>query len=254
MVHGINTPAIGLFPLAKRLQELEKDTHIVLFDLWGDGLSSTPIAPHAPSIFHFQILQILSYLGWARAEIVGYSVGASLAVNFTLSSPWVPLSVTLLAPAGLLRFKSFSQEMQDLLLDSTDTREKEAMDCVFNYLEDGPLIVPSDWKERTSKGEVVAEAVRDFLMKEHAGYRHSVLSAFREGGVYGRDEMFSEFSKLPVKKFVVLGELDGVCTKEQLLDLGFEDVEVIPGEGHNFPRTSAVSAADILHRFWTKYR
>jgi pimeloyl-ACP methyl ester carboxylesterase len=249
IIHGIDTPALGMLPLAQRIQELEVDTHIVLFDSWGKGFSSTPLVPHRPHVYHFQVLQVLSHVRWTSADIIGYSFGGSLAVSFTLDHPWISSSVTLLGPAGLLKFDAFDKEMQELLRDSTG-REQQAIDYLINFLEDGGLVVPSDWKERTEKGEVVAEATREFSMREHAGYGLSILSAFREGGVYGREAMFAEFAKLPVRKSAVVGELDPVASKEELNDLGFETVKVIPQKGHDFPRSAAVKTAEFIHQFW----
>lgn len=251
IIHGICTPALGMWPLAEELQALDPDAHVVLFDLWGHGRSSTPLVPHAPHIFHFQILQILGFMRWTGAHIVGYSFGGSTAVRFALHNPWAVLSVAILAPAGLLRTEEFSPEMRELLHDSKG-REKEAADCVLSFLEGGPLTVPGNWQERVKSGEIVAEALREWELQEHAGYRQSVLSMFREGGVYGCEEYFREFAKLlSVRKTAVVAELDPVCGEEQLVKLGFGDIEVVKGVGHAFVRDVPGEVASIVYRFWT---
>ncbi|KAI0902099.1 alpha/beta-hydrolase [Annulohypoxylon nitens] len=254
IIHGLNTPALGLWPLAKELQALDPDTHVALFDLWGHGFSSTPLVAHTPQIFHFQIFQVLGFLQWTRAHLVGYSFGGSTAVRFALHNPWAVLSVALLAPAGLCNKELWGEQVQDLL-DNSEGRQGEAIDAVLGWLEGGPLVIPTDWKERVSAGEVVAELLREWELREHSGYPHSVLSMFREGGVSGCEDDFRRFAQLPVKKIGVLAELDAVCSKTQLTDIGFNDVEVVEKANHGFVRgTTTGDVARIVYRFWTKQR
>ena len=251
IIHGISTPALGMWPLAKELQALDPSAHVVIFDLWGHGLSSTPLIAHDQHILHLQIFQVLGFMQWTSAHIVGYSLGGATAVRFALHNTWTALSVALLAPAGLLSKSDFPKQMQELLDDSTG-REAEARDTVLSWLEGGPLIVPTDWQERSRSGGVVAEALRQWELQEHSGHSHSVLSIFRECGVYGADDYFREFAQLPIQKIAVLGELDPVCSKSQLIGLGFSEVEVVEKEKHELPRSAPGEVARIVHRFWTQ--
>ncbi|KAF2966430.1 hypothetical protein GQX73_g7153 [Xylaria multiplex] len=251
MVHGLNTPALGLLPLAKELQALDPDAHVVLFDLWGHALSSTPLITHTPQIFHSQILQVLGFMQWTSAHLLGYSFGASMITKFALYNPWAVQSVSLLAPAGIIPKDLFGKRLQALLDDPTG-RESEARNSVFTFLEGGPLVVPADWQERTKRGEIVAEAFREWELKEHRGYPHSVFSMFREGNVYGCEDDFRRFAQLPLKKVVVLGQLDEICSKGQLVDLGFNNVEVVDQTGHTVVRTAPAEVARIVYGMWTQ--
>lgn len=177
IIHGLNTPAIGMWPLAKQLQAFDPDAHIVLFDLWGHGLSSTPLVAHTPQIFHFQILQVLGCMRWTCAHIIGYSFGGSTAVRFSIHNPWAALSVAILAPAGLIQREVFDERVVELLDDSKG-RENEAAACVLDWLEGGPLVLPPGWQERVKSGEVVAEALRDWCLKEHLGYPFASLQSY----------------------------------------------------------------------------
>ncbi|KAI2466001.1 alpha/beta-hydrolase [Annulohypoxylon bovei var. microspora] len=252
IIHGLNTSALGLLALVKELQALDPDAHIVLFDLWGHGLSSTPLVAHTPQIFHFQIFQVLGFLQWTRAHIVGYSFGASTAVRFALHNPWAALSVALLAPAGLCHKELWGEKVQELL-DNSEGRQGKAIDAVLDWLEGGPLVVPADWQERVNSGEAVAELLREWELQNHQGYPHSVLSMFREGGVSGCEDDFRQFAQLPLKKIGVVAELDIVCSKTQLTDLGFDDVQVVEKANHGFVRGATTGeVARIVHQFWTK--
>ncbi|KAJ8108803.1 hypothetical protein ONZ43_g6316 [Nemania bipapillata] len=251
MIHGLNTPALGLLPLAKELQALDQDAHVVFFDLWGHGLSSTPLVAHTSHIFHHQIFQVLGFMQWTSAHMLGYSFGASMLTKFALYNPRVVLSAALLAPAGILREGLFDDRLRELVHDSAG-RDSEAIDCVLSFLEGGPLVVPSDWQERTRRGEIVAEAFREWELKEHAGYPHSVLSMFREGNIFGCEDYFRKFAQLPLKKVAILGELDEVCRKSQLVDLGFDAVEVVQQAGHAVVRSEPGEVARIVYGMWTQ--
>ncbi|TGJ88189.1 hypothetical protein E0Z10_g594 [Xylaria hypoxylon] len=251
MIHGLNTPALGLLLLAQQLQALDPDAHVVLYDHWGHGLSSTPLVTHTPHIFHSQILQVLGFMQWPSAHILGYSFGASMVTTFAFYNPWAVQSAALLAPAGILPKGLLGERLRELLDDPTG-RESEARDCTFSFLEGGPLIVPTDWQERVQRGEVVAAAFREWELEEHLGFRHSVFSMFREGNVYGCEDDFRKFAQLPLKKVVVLGQLDDVCSKDQLTGLGFNNVEVVEKAGHEVVRTEPGEVARIVHDMWTQ--
>lgn len=252
MIHGLNTPALGLLPLAKQLQALDPDAHVVLFDLWGHGLSSTPLTAHSSHLFHSQILQALSFMQWTSAHMLGYSFGGSTLIKFALYNPRAVLSAALLAPSGIVRTNIyFDQHLRDLLHDSAG-RDPEAIDRVLSFLQGGPLVVPTDWQERFKGDEVVAEALQEWELNEHAGYPHSVLSMFREGGIYGCEEYYRRFAQLPLKKIVVLGELDEVCSKDQLIGLGFDNIEVLPKRDHGLVRSAPGDIARIVYGMWTQ--
>ncbi|KAI1147708.1 alpha/beta-hydrolase [Nemania diffusa] len=251
MLHGLGTPALGLLSLARELQALDPDAHVVLFDFWGHGLSSTPLIAHAPHIFHLQILQVLAFMQWPSAHMLGYSFGGSILTKFAVYYPQAVSSAAILAPAGILTRDLFDERMQELLDDPTG-REPETLECVFSFLEGGLLVVPTDWQERTRRGEAVAEAFRQWELEEHAGYPHSVLSIFIEGNVYGGEDHFRRFAQLPFKKVAVLAELDPVCRKGQLIDLGFDTVEVIPQTSHAVVRSHPGEVARVVYEMWTQ--
>ncbi|KAI0154398.1 alpha/beta-hydrolase [Xylariaceae sp. FL1272] len=250
IIHGLNTPALGMWPLAKALQALDPDTRIVLFDLWGHGLSSTPLVAHTPQIFHHQIFQVLCFMKWTSAHFLGFSFGGVTAVKFATDNPWATASVGILASAGMIPDQMFGQRLLDLLEDSKG-RETEAQEAILDFLEGGELKVPDDWQARNRSGEVVPEAFRQWELDEHKGYPHSVLSMSRNG-IRGGQEAFRTFAQSPVHKIGVVAELDPVCSKEMLENIGWSNVKVVPQSHHGFVRSHAKDVARIVHEFWTQ--
>ncbi|KAF5592401.1 dihydrolipoyllysine-residue acetyltransferase component of acetoin cleaving system [Fusarium pseudocircinatum] len=246
-IHGVQTPALGMLPLARALETSFPASHMVLIDLWGHGLSDTPVVPHEASLFHELIDSLLDHLSWESAHIVGFSFGGATTVSYVASRPSRVKSFTLVAPAGLLQLSMFTPEEQACLQGDDEAAAKK---CVLNILEGGDLVVPADWKQRVANGEVVAEAVREWQMREHPGHTASVVAIFRDGGVMGSHAHFDKAAKTGIPLLAVLGELDDLCSKDQLNEHGFENVFVVPKAVHSVVRDQAEDVAKLIGDFW----
>ncbi|KAF4806440.1 putative 2-succinyl-6-hydroxy-2,4-cyclohexadiene-1-carboxylate synthase [Colletotrichum siamense] len=250
-IHGVQTPALGMLPLARSLHGSFPRSHFVLVDLWGHGLSDTPVVPHEASLFHQLIDDLLDHLGWPSAHIVGFSFGASLTAGYTASRAARVQSFTLVAPAGLLHAANFTAEEQQYLSED-NSDEAGARKFVLGFLEGGELVVPADWKDRVAKGEVVAEAVREWQMREHLGHTASVIAIFRDGHVLDNDAAFAKAVETKIPSLAVLGGLDDLCSESQLTELGFTNVSVVPQVGHGVVRERVPEVAGLISEFWTK--
>ncbi|KAG9189279.1 hypothetical protein G6011_06147 [Alternaria panax] len=248
LIHGVQTPAIGMLPLARALHDSFPHTHFVLVDLWGHGLSDTPVIPHEAALFHGLIDALLDHIRWPSAHFIGFSFGGSLTVGYTASRPSRVSSFTLVAPAGLIRMAAFSVEDQYQLRHGVD--ENVVRKLVLRFLEGGELVVPDDWQERVGRGEVIAQAVREWQMHEHPGHTASVVAMFRDGGVMCNHDNFAKAVQTGKPSLVVLGENDDLCTEEQLRGYGFSDVFVVPQAGHGVVREQVPEVAGFITNFW----
>ncbi|KAG9696635.1 alpha/beta-hydrolase, partial [Aureobasidium melanogenum] len=251
-LHGVQTPALGLHPLAKSLHAKFPQAEFVLVDLWGHGLSSTPLLPHTPSLFHSLISALLEHLHWEECHLVGYSFGGATAISYIASAlnsracNTKIKSVTLVAPAGLWKSPDLEREK----LYSTDFGVAKAH--VLDLLEGGPLIVPSDWGSRVAKGEIVAEKVREWQMQHHAAHTASVVAIVRDGGVFGLEEEYSKAAKLGIPILAVLGENDVVVFEKDLQAVGVENVVVVKGTGHAVVRQKVDEVVEEIGKFWNE--
>ncbi|EPS34350.1 hypothetical protein POX_a00677 [Penicillium oxalicum] len=249
LVHGVQTCAVGLQPLASTLASRFPSAHCVLVDLWGHGLTDTPLVPHEPALFHTLLEVMMDHLGWPNAHLVGYSFGGATVATFAAAHPERVQSMALVAPAGLLHARDFTEEQNQYLQGGAGLEER-ARDWIIEFLEDGRLVVPADWQERVGRGEIVAEAVRDWEMKEHEGHAASVVAIFRDGGALDKDAEFEQAAKSGIPYLNVLGELDGVCSVEKLRDVGMDKVTVIPQVGHGLVRERVREVAGAIEEFW----
>ncbi|PYI24225.1 alpha/beta-hydrolase [Aspergillus violaceofuscus CBS 115571] len=253
-VHGVQTSAIGMAPLARALAARFPAAHCVLFDHWGHGLSATPVQPHAPALFHDLLLALLDHLHWPAAHFVGYSFGGATTVSFAASFPDRVESMALVAPAGLLRAAQFTAQQRAYLAggDGDEGVEQRARDWILEWLEGGPLVVPADWEARVASGEVVAPKVRAWQVEEHPGHAASVVGIFRDGGVMDMHDVFREAASTGIPARCVLGELDDLCTVRELRELGFGDVHVVLGVGHGVVRERVPEVAGLIAGFWER--
>lgn len=256
LVHGLQTPALGLHPLASALRAQFPTAQIAIFDHWGHGLSDTPQEPHTPALFRHLIDALLGELAWSSAHFVGYSFGGVTVAGYAATRSNVVKSMVLVAPAGLLRSEAFGEQVkQDYLVerqdDDDEQREKEAQDWIINFLEGGgPLVVPADWQERVARGQVVAEAVRDWEMRAHRGHAASVVAIFRDGGVLDNHAVFAQVAATGLASLAVLGETDDLCSAQDLEAAGLRNVVVVPQVGHALVRQKVEDVAGHIGEFW----
>ncbi|KAF5679153.1 dihydrolipoyllysine-residue acetyltransferase component of acetoin cleaving system [Fusarium heterosporum] len=250
-VHGVQTPALGMLPLTRALAQSFPYAHLTLIDLWGHGLSDTPVLPHEPALFHQLLDDLLDHLEWSTVHLVGFSFGGVTTASYVASRPSRVKSFTLVAPAGLLRSSDFTTEEQGYMRGGDEAAAKK---WVFQFLEGGELVVPADWKEKVANGEIVAAAVREWQMREHPGHEASVVGIVRDGGVMDSHAQFVKAAQTGVPSLAVLGEMDDLCNKEKLADVGFSNVFVVPQAGHGVVRDKAQDVAALITDFWSKLK
>jgi pimeloyl-ACP methyl ester carboxylesterase len=249
-IHGVQTPALGMQPLAAALHNQFPHAHFVLIDLWGHGLSDTPVLPHDATLFHGLMDALLDHLEWPSAHIVGFSFGASLTVGYVATRPSRVKGFTLVAPAGLIRSLHFTTEEQEHFRRGCD--EIAARKFIVRWLEGGEFVIAGDWKERVARGEIVAQAVKEWQMREHRGHTASVVAVFRDGGAMDKVDAFSRAVDTGIPSLVVLGENDDVCNEKELREIGFKDIFVVPGAGHGVVRDTVPEVAGFISDFWTQ--
>jgi pimeloyl-ACP methyl ester carboxylesterase len=250
-IHGVQTPALGMQPLATALHAQFPHAHFVLIDLWGHGLSDTPVLPHNATLFHGLLASLLDHLEWPSAHIVGFSFGASLTAGYAATRSSRVRSFTLIAPAGLIRSLQFTPEEQEHFRHGCD--EVAARNFMIDWLEGGELVVPADWRERVARGEMVAQAVKEWQMREHPGHAASVIAVFRDGGAMDNVDTFSRAVGTDIPSLIVLGENDGVCNEKELREVGFNNIFVVPGAGHGVVREKVPEVAGFIADFWTQH-
>jgi pimeloyl-ACP methyl ester carboxylesterase len=80
------------------------DFEICVFDNRGVHRSSVPPGPYSTEEMARDAVCLIDDLGWARAHVVGVSMGGMIAQKLALQAPEKVISVTLIATCGLNSF------------------------------------------------------------------------------------------------------------------------------------------------------
>ncbi|CAD6441716.1 fbbe2212-fe1f-4c48-aee0-6b30c2723d3e-CDS [Sclerotinia trifoliorum] len=251
LIHGIGTCAIGMAPLAHRLTV--SGSHVVIYDLWGHGNSSTPLETHTPALMHEQIFELLSHLRWSTMHIIGFSLGGSILATFTAIHPHIVESATIIAGAGLWR-KRGSGWWSKLRRDGEWILDDCSEYTIIDELE-GNDPSKEGWKERLKHGKVESEPIEIWERENHAGHKASVVSIFRYGNVFDQHESYRKLTNNNLKILVIVGETDSVFpsefVKSELDALGWKkDVKLVDGAGHGIVRTHPEEVAGLIEAFW----
>ncbi|KAK3938450.1 alpha/beta-hydrolase [Diplogelasinospora grovesii] len=223
LIPGIGTPVLALGELGKEL--VERGCRVMMFDLFGRGWSDSPEGAAFDSrLYVSQILLVLasSPLPWTGHEsfhLLGYSLGGGLAVSFARYFPHLIRSLTLVAPAGLVRRNHvdwkgevlYSRGLlpewlraslvkrrlqpQKAIADqgSRDaqvvSKEKEALKQYNSDASGGDSFDNAVLSSR--RPEVTVAAVFSWQLAHHKGFIPAFMSSIRDAPIYEQKELWS---------------------------------------------------------------
>jgi pimeloyl-ACP methyl ester carboxylesterase len=216
LIHGISTPCISVVGIASALAE--KGCRVMLLDLFGRGWSDAPADLHYDDrLYASQLFMALasSPISWTGGSgggftIIGFSMGAAIAANFTSWFPALVEDLVLIAPAGLIRpehrdWKTrlmYSGVLPDWIIASlvknrlrtnpnVKTTTKAKTDLPVNSASD-PLaaeVTNTSTSASVAFGRPIdAEAVVRWQMDHHAGFIPAFFSSFVDAPVRGQHD------------------------------------------------------------------
>ncbi|OWU86705.1 hypothetical protein ATO6_01260 [Oceanicola sp. 22II-s10i] len=101
-VHGLTTPSFVWDGIADRLDQL--GYRVLVYDLYGRGLSDRPAAPQTRDFFVRQLSDLIAH---EKIEgditLIGYSMGGQIATCYAAEHPDMLRRLVLIAPAGVAR-------------------------------------------------------------------------------------------------------------------------------------------------------
>mmetsp|Transcript_83949 Transcript_83949/g.175599 ORF Transcript_83949/g.175599 Transcript_83949/m.175599 type:complete len:578 (+) Transcript_83949:169-1902(+) len=99
LIHGFMGSHHYLEPLARALRG--QGRRVIRYDNWGRGFSSAGAGKMDENLFVPQVLGVLDALKLDKVDLVGYSMGGTIAIAFAAAHPERLNSLCLLAPAGM---------------------------------------------------------------------------------------------------------------------------------------------------------
>lgn len=292
-VHGISTPCIALSSIAHSIVK-EAGCRVLLFDLFGRGYSDAPTnLRYDNRLYCTQILLALasSPLAWSgdmAFDMIGYSLGGGIIMDFASYFPNLPRSVILIAPGGLLRRMHISLKNK-LFYGSSDWLPDWVVDWFITRTLRGPgSSVPRTRKDGKSHAgdAVAAEAgevkptaaaqeapsfdaadVVNWSLQHHMGLVKAFVSSIKYAPTHEQQERWRVFAShlqnrtdKASKTLLVLGSKDPIVRADEVAHaakevLGEDNLStVVIDAGHEVPMSHAGDIAGVIMGFWNGSR
>lgn len=253
----------------------------MLLDLWGRGYSDTVDLPHDSRLYTTGILLALtsSPLSWTPGgfDLIGYSLGGGIAVDFAACFPNLVKGLVLLAPSGLIRESHFGWQSRlmysgwipDTILEwavkrqlrhtaykgpppGTAPPEKAVNEAIQGTRDLG---FESAALSKTRPHVTVASAVQ-WQLDHHEGFVKSFVNSIKHSSILGKESTWRKLRGRKENVLIIVGSMDVIIVPGELHDdaiaaIGKEKVvwRVVEG-GHDFAITKVAEVMKEVGEQW----
>jgi 2-succinyl-6-hydroxy-2,4-cyclohexadiene-1-carboxylate synthase len=218
----------------------------VRIDLIGHGASDSPADPERYSMEHAvnDIVEVMDQLGSGSMVVIGYSLGARVAMHFALEVPEAVWALILESGSPGIEDERERQRRMQSDLELAARIEKEGIEKFVDYWQSQPLFatqskLPADVFERQR---------RQRLAGSPAGLANSL-----RGMSQGRQEYLLPYmTELMMPVMLITGEQDQAYTnlaRQMSWTLPTSVLEIIPNAGHTVHLEQPELFGGIVKRF-----
>ncbi|MCA0940407.1 alpha/beta hydrolase [Yangia mangrovi] len=239
-IHGLTAPSVVFKALARHLAAEGK--RVLIYDLYGRGYSDRPHALQTPAFLTRQLHELLSALQLqGPVTLLGYSLGATVAVQFAAEMPERVSRLVLLAPAGI------ESELSPIV-DWT-AQHRGLGDWLFHMVF--PKAHRQNVFESSDSRSEVPEIDRLHLAElDRRGYVRSVLSSLRGCLQEPQEAQHRRIAGLGIPVLAIWGGQDQMVragTMEQLSTWNpHAEQRLIEDAWHGIPHTHASELARLI--------
>jgi 2-succinyl-6-hydroxy-2,4-cyclohexadiene-1-carboxylate synthase len=225
LLHGFTGRGSGWAP---HLPALRRVATTIQVDLLGHGESDAPADParHAVERQAADLAEILRRVAGGRADALGYSFGARLALALAIGSPASVRRLVLESPSA--GFEDPQERAARRAADQTlaDVIERDGIPAFVEYWEKQPLFATQ---------AAMSEAARRRLHRGRLRNRSAGLAASLRGAGQGAmAPMYDRLAAIATPTLVICGALDPVRPRAELVAAGISAARlvVVEGAGH----------------------
>ncbi len=186
LIHGLGG---SLDSFAKNKDELAKDSHVIVLDLLGFGLSDKPKIRYSISMYTRLINEFLDRLGINNTSIIGSSIGGQIAAEFAIKYPSLIDKLILVSPAGTTPYTFKSSKELELYVSIFDAKDKD------------------DLKKRLGEvNDKYLNFMYDYIKMENAKY--AFFSALKHSAKAPR--LYNRLDRIQAKTMTIWGKEDKI--------------------------------------------
>jgi pimeloyl-ACP methyl ester carboxylesterase len=241
LIHGITTPSVAMLDLAEGIGAM--GYRVLVYDLYGRGLSDAPVGRQNGAFFLRQLSDLLTHQDVPEeVTLVGYSMGGSIATLFAARNPHRVTRLILFAPAGITHkeddFTRFCR------------RTPLVGDWVHGVFARKRILdaIPADGPNPNLN--LIRFAQRNELTRQ--GYLRAILSSRRGLLAETLEKEHRKIARIALPVVAVWAEKDEVIPLTALGQLAQWNrnahQEVVAGAGHALPYTHAVELVQALRK------
>jgi len=225
LLHGFTGRGAAWGPLLPTLRRVATTIQV---DLLGHGRSDAPADParHAVERQAADIAEILRRVAGGRADVIGYSFGARVALALAIDEPGSIHRLVLESPSPGLA-------------DPNERESRRAADEILaeTIEQDGILAFVAGWESLGlfASQEALSEAARRRLHAERLrNTAHGLAASLRGAGQGAMTPLHGRLAEVTSPTLVVCGAVDPVRARAELVAAGIPGarLEVIEGVGH----------------------
>lgn len=170
---------------------------VVVYDLWGRGLSDRPRIDLSIQVFRQQLENIINHFEVEKVHLVGSSFGSIIAADFVQHHRQRIDKLILVGPAGWPSDESSSAMLKIPLLG----------DVVFHYF--GQSILKSKVEEYFIQPIKYSSVIDQWVkFSDYPGFTRSALSTLRHSPVLNYTDGWKALGKLEIPILFIWGEKD----------------------------------------------
>ncbi|KAK0491615.1 Alpha/Beta hydrolase protein [Armillaria novae-zelandiae] len=254
LIHGLSIPSIVWKDMAPQLAE--RGYRVLLYDLYGRGYSDAPQTPNTARFFADQFSLLMQHLNWAKAILIGNSMGGAVAAAVIYHFPHlVEDHIVLIAPAGITRLTELPPGLENSTSEYGPSY-RSCSSCMSKAL--------SSNVDLTSRGKTISlphsdptSEILDIQSTHLEGFNSAISSSYEGRVRCARWHMHISRTLLMVTRFyTVHGTNDRVVAyavasniPTLLPDEAHVELVTIEGAGHDLTISQAKLVLEELDRF-----